>query len=152
MRESVMHNSCRVAALMMFVLILSFDTAGAFQEKFQKRFDLFDGLSRGQKYNASETSDGGVVLAVTTQQGLWLTVMKTDRCGNPEGQWAYSVINEPSVGFSDAPVIIMEEVGFGFVIAGTIVNRGTACSYPYIMKIDYGGAIGWIKRFGTGVT
>jgi hypothetical protein len=147
---------CRIVgliALIIFVIVLSGNPAQAFQEIFQKRYDVDGSLYPGQRLNACETFDGGIVTAYTQNLG-WpngnLVVMKTDACGVLQSQISYAITGNPSLWFYNEPAIIMESVGVGYVIAGTIRDFLGAYSYPFIMKIDYSWNVLWFERFGTG--
>ncbi len=136
-------------------LIILPGDASAFQEKFQKLYDIGGGLAVNHYFDARETYDGGLITAYVKQGGgslNWLYVVKTDSCGTPQFQMAYELSTNPGECFSVAPVIIRELAGVGYIIAGTIINNSSQCSSIYLMKIDLAGTLLWINRFGTGYT
>jgi hypothetical protein len=107
---------------------------------------VIGGFSNDMAYSIIQSSDGGYVVAGSTESfgagGRDFYVVKLDSVGN--------IVWSKTIGGSDwdEPYSIIQSSDGGYVVAGLTLSFGAGNSDMYVVKLDSGGNVQWTKTIG----
>jgi uncharacterized delta-60 repeat protein len=106
----------------------------------------YGGTSDDSAHSVQQTSDGGYIVAGSTQsfgagsQDVW--VLKLDSSGTMQWQKTYGGI------YSDRAYSIQQTNDNGYIVAGTTRSFGAGVNDFWILKLDSSGTVQWQKTYG----
>ena len=145
MRELCISISLLILATLAFVIVTAGCASGAIppEEEWNK---TFGGTDDDWAWSVQQTSDGGYIIAGTTESygagygDFWL--VKTDSEGNEEWNKTFGGT------YSDGARSVQQTSDGGYILAGDTFSYGAGYSDFWLVKTDSEGNKEWSKTFG----